>query len=207
MTPPPASSIGLGVAAVMSSAVYAWWRHGKARAIAESWLRTHGYKVVTLQAPWFSFVRFPQRWFRDGDSATRFRAVVDDQKLGGTGVLWLRVWTTLAGQASHDVEISWEDLPANADPGFVPAESRLELHQRALLKRIANGETSFLASRRARAGEPPFDELVEHLLAMQVRQLITCSVPLRSRTPGTMYEYVEHAELTDAGRAYLAAIG
>lgn len=45
--------------------------------------------------------------------------------------------------------------------------------------------------------------LVEHLMAMQTRGMITASVPRTARTPGAMYELVDTVELTEAGRAYL----
>ena len=79
----------------------------------------------------------------------------------------------------------------------------MEVAQRALLKRIARGETSFAAPRRSADGGEAFDMLVEHLMAMQTRGLITASVPRAARTPGSMYELVDSVELTEAGRAYL----
>jgi hypothetical protein len=39
---------------------------------------------------------------------------------------------------------------------------------------------------------------------MQVKGFIAISTPQRSREPGSTYELVEFAELTEEGRAYLA---
>ncbi len=182
-----------------------WWLQNEAHGIAEEWLRDHKYKPISVKTGFFGSLRFGVRFFRRTDSVTYFRCVVEDAQLGGRGVLWLRVWTDRLGLLAREPEMKWEIQPHNADLlAFVPVEDRLEVAQRALLKRIARGETRFAAPRHPRDDEAPFDTLVEHLKAMQVRKLIAISTPQRARTPGAMYELVEFVELTEEGRAYLA---
>lgn len=174
--------------------------------IAESWLREHQYKVLTLGHGGLSFFRFSPRFFRNDDAAFLFRAVVEDKQLGGTGIVWLRVWTDRLGLIAREPDISWERRPVPLDATPAQPEERWEQAQRALLRRIARGTTSFSAPRHEAPDAMPFDELIEHLLAMQNRGLIACSTPVTSRRPGARYDMVEIVELTDAGRAYLESI-
>ncbi len=198
----------LFVALVMLAAIgRSWWLYMEARAIAESWLREHKYRVRSLKVGLFPLFRFPARFFRNEERSTPFRAVVDDQQLGGTGVVWLRVWTDRLGLIAREPDVSWERRPVKVDPGDVPPEEKWELVQRALLKRVAHGETSFAAPRHPKADEMPFDEVVEHLLAMQKRGLIACSLPRASRQPGSRYDFIEFVEITDTGRAYFEQYG
>jgi hypothetical protein len=181
------------------------WLHAEARAIAESWLMRNRFKVHSLKAGWFTFMRFSPSWNRNSDSSHEFRAVVSDQTFGGAGVVWLRVWTDRTGLVNREPDISWERMP-QVGPSTPAAERSLDeqwkLAQRALLERVAGGETSFVAS-RGDAAAAAFDEQVEHLLAMRNRGLITCDTPLRSRAAGALYDAVANVQLTDTGRSYL----
>jgi hypothetical protein len=196
----------IGVVVLLGTIARAWWMHDEARAIAEAWLREHKYRVLSLRAGWFGFVRFTPSLFRDSDRSHLFRAVVEDKQLGGTGIVWLRVWTDRLGLLARDPDVSWERRPLSVD-GIPPSpEERWEQAQRALLRRIARGANSFTAPRRESPDGMPFDELVEHLLAMQKRGLIACSTPVKSHRPGARYQQIEFVELTDAGRGYLDSI-
>lgn len=52
----------------------------------------------------------------------------------------------------------------------------------------------------------PFDEIVEHLLAMQKRGLTARSIRVKSLKPGALYDRIEFVEMTDAGRGCLDSI-
>ena len=191
-------------AVVMGAGIWReWWLQGAARSIAESWLREHKYRVISIRTSWFGSFRFAPKLFRNTERTAQFRCEVEDTQLGGTGVVWLRVWTDRVGLIGREPDVEWETQPFNSDPDFLPGGTPMEVAQRALLKRIARGETSFAAPRRSADGGEAFDMLVEHLMAMQTRGLITASVPRAARTPGSMYELVDSVELTEAGRAYL----
>jgi hypothetical protein len=196
----------LGGLAVVAAAARSWWLSGEARAIAESWLHAHHYKVRKLDHGGLSFFRFPTQFFRNDDAAYRFRAVVEDKQLGGTGIVWLRVWTDRRGLIEREPDVSWERLPSPLADTPAQPEEKWEQAQRALLRRIARGTSSFSAPRREAPDDMPFDELIEHLLAMQNRGLIACSTPVKSRRPGARYDMIEFVDLTDAGRAYLDSI-
>ncbi len=182
------------------------WLHNAARSIAEAWLREHGYKVVSIRTSWFGTFRFAPKLFRNTERTAQFRCEVEDTQLGGTGVVWLRVWTDRVGLIGREPDVEWETHPVNVDPEFIPGDTGMEAAQRALLRRIARGEVSFSAPRRSDDGGEAFDMLVEHLMAMRNRGLITAGTPRPARTPGTMYELVDAVALTDAGRAYLEKI-
>lgn len=188
--------IGIGRAA---------WLHAEARGIAESWLMRNHYKVHRLTVGLFTFMRFAPRFFRNADSAHTFRAEVTDLSLGGTGIMWLRVWTDRIGLATREPDISWEVMP-RADVATpqaqLPLGEQWRVAQHALLERIAAGESSFVAP-RGEAAAAAFDEQVEHLLAMQRRGLITCDPPLQARTAGALYDAISNVALTDTGRSYL----
>ena len=199
------SAIALGLLLCAASIGYSVWMQHEARDIAETWLMQNRFRVHSLKVGWFSFMRFRPQWFRNNDRAHEFRAVVTDMSLGGTGVMWLRVWTDRAGLIMREPEISWERMPERA-PGAGasdrPLDDQWRSAQHALLARIAAGETSFVTS-RGDAAAAAFDEQVEHLLAMQKRGLITCDAPLPSRAPGALYDAISNVQLTDTGRSYL----
>lgn len=183
-----------------------WYMHDVAKGIAEEWLHANRYKAISVKTGLFGGFRFGPRMFRNEERSTHFRCVVEDTRLGGRGVVWLRVWTDRLGLIAREPDVNWETHPHTLDAaGFLPVEDRLEVAQRALLKRIARGETQFAAPSHPRADDEPFDTIVEHLKAMQERRLIAISTPQRSSTAGSMYELVEFAELTEEGRAYLAS--
>ena len=198
--------IVVGGLAILASIARSWWLHARAKAIAEIWLEREKYKVQSLKVGLFSFVMFSPKFFRNDNHSIAFRAVVEDRKLGGTGVVWLRVWTDRLGLIDSEPDIRWEKRPIRTDPNDLPPDEQWEMAQRALLKRVSRGETSFAAPKRPHDGEMPFDELVEHLMAMQKRGLVACSIPRPARTPGSRYDYIEFVELTDEGRGYLDAI-
>lgn len=87
------------------------WRYYTARSIAERWLMQHRYRVRSLRIGWFSFTRFAPKLFRNEKKAFEFRAEVEDLSLGGTGVLWLRVWTDWIGLSEREPEVTWDRMP------------------------------------------------------------------------------------------------
>ena len=183
---------------------YAWRRSG-ARDRAELWLMHHQYRVRELRVPWFvNPARFPTHLFRSSRSAIVFRAVVDDRSFGGTGVVWLRVWTGMFGVLSdEDVEVSWERMP-HPEPGDErPIDAAWSERQIELLRRIAAGESTFQVTDRDPAAGAQFDELVEYLLALQRRGLVTFGTPMANLTGGSQYEAVSNVVLTDAGERAL----
>lgn len=184
---------------------YSWWLHTVARDAAERWLTQQRYTVRTLITPWLVFGRFTPRLFRNSDRAHCFRAEVEDRSLGGTGIVFIRVWLNFMGVETDEPDISWDRMPVNTGgPHDGPPELQWEMAQRALLQRIALGEHTFTPPRRPDEEDgTPFDMLVEHLLALRTRGFVTCSNPRLGRRPGMQYDLVEAAELTDAGRSYL----
>ena len=203
---PPRLLVIIGILVLLGTISRTWWMHAEARAIAESWLREHKYRVLRLRLGWFTLFRFTPQLFRNGDRAHHFRAVVEDKELGGTGIVWLRVWTDRLGLLAREPDISWERRPVPVDGTPASPEEVWEQAQRALLRRIARGANSFAAPRRESPDGMPFDEMIEHLLAMQQRGLIACSIPVTSHRPGARYDKIEFVELTDAGRGYLDSI-
>ena len=200
------AAVVFGGLAILASIAHSWHRYGKARSVAEAWLEREKYKVRSLKLGLFPFLIFSPRLFRSEERSFAFRAVVEDRMLGGTGVVWLRVWVERMGLILHDPDVRWEKRPLKTHANDLPPEEQWEMAQRGLLKRVARGETSFAAPRYPRDGEMPFDELVAHLLAMQKRGLVACSIPRPATTPGAHYEQLEFVELTDEGRGYLDTI-
>lgn len=180
------------------------WRRSVARGRAERWLASHQYQIRELRVPWFvSPARFAMSLFRSSKSAIVFRAVVEDRSLGGTGVVWLRVWTGWLGTLGDDVEVSWESMPRRQPDDAPPLEAQWAERQLGLLRRIAAGETTFRLESREPASGASFDELVEYLLALQRRGLITFGTPIANLAGGSEYEAVEDATLTEAGERWL----
>ena len=190
------------VFAVFLVAVVAHWRYRQAAArdLAERWLTAHGYHIRELRERWMGDPGFPVHLLRDRDSAADFRAVVDDRKLGGTGVVWLRVWGGWWGDDGDEPEVVWERMPEVAD-AEAPAGTPWEAAQLALLARVAAGERDFRPdARRGAAPGAAFDGLVEHLLAMERRGLVTCATPLAEvGRPGRMYAALTDVALTPEG--------
>ena len=193
------------VAAVAIFAIgHSLWRRQAARDRAERWLAENRYQVRELRAPWFVGIgRFPLSLWRSSKNAIVFRAVVDDQSFGGTGVVWLRVWTGWLGALGDDLEVSWERMPKRATADDGPIEERWAERQLELLHRISDGETTFRLAGRDASDGAEFDDLVEYLLAMQRRGLITCGTPLANLHGESQYAAVTNAALTKAGERLL----
>lgn len=139
---------------------------------------------------------------RDSDSAFVFHAVVDDLKLGGTGAVWLGVWTNWLGTVSDEPEIVWDQMPRGGDMPQ-PTESRWTDAQLFLLKRIAQGEKAFYPPRSSEQRGSEYDESVEHLMALRNRGLITCKEPGPGRHGATQYDAVIDIALTAEGQGVL----
>lgn len=180
------------------------WRRQLARDRAEQWLMENKYHVRELRMPWFvGFGRFPPTLLRSSKNAFIFRAVVEDRSFGGTGVVWLRVWIGFFGTLGDDVEESWEKMPQREAGDAAPIEEQWAERQVELLRRIHDGETTFRLAGRDSAAGAEFDELVEYLLAMQRRGLITCGTPLANLHGESQYAAVTNAALTKAGERVL----
>ena len=192
----------LTILAVGGGIAYSVWMNNRARDIAELWLLRNKYKVHSLKTAWFSFNHFSPQLFRNDDRAVEFRAVVSDQSLGGTGEMWLRVWLDRRGMIDREPDISWARMPVRTAEDTT-LEDRNRAAQLDLLRRIAAGQTSFSVAQSESAAA--FDELAEHLLALQRRGLITCDAR-PSRTPGSFHDVVDNGALTDTGRSYLKVI-
>ncbi|HTI65396.1 MAG TPA: hypothetical protein VL524_17865 [Gemmatimonadaceae bacterium] len=199
-----------GVAVILFGIGHYLWRRQTARDRAELWLAENRYHVRELRIPWFVGIgRFPPTLLRSSRNAFVFRAVVEDKSFGGTGVVWLRIWTGWLGRLGDDVEVSWERMPkreaseAGGDGNDAPIEERWAERQLTLLRRIQHGETTFRPSGRGPAAGAEFDELVEYLLAMQRRGLITCGTPLAGVHGESQYAAVTNAALTEAGERVL----
>jgi hypothetical protein len=181
------------------------WRRQIARDRAERWLLANKYEVRELRTPWLVGVgRFPMSLWRSSKRAIVFRAVVEDKSFGGTGIVWLRVWTGFLGTVfGDDIDVNWERMPKRDIGDEAPIEERWAERQLDLLRRIADGETTFRPARRDAAAGAEFDELVEYLLAMQRRGLITCGTPLANLHGESQYGAVTNAALTKAGERVL----
>jgi hypothetical protein len=183
-----------------------WWRYNQAKSTAEDWLRRHHYRTRELRMPWIHGAIFAPAWGRNSNNAFVFRAVIDDTDLGGTGSLWLRVWTTWFGNIDNEVEVVWDKMPDGLVDGAKPLFDRLQDAQLALLRRIGDGETAFYSPRHPEnGGGPEFDEMVEHLLALSRRGLITCNEPRPGRIGQTQYSDISNVALTPEGRSFLAS--
>ena len=180
------------------------WRRQIALDRAERWLAEHKYQIRQLRTPWFvGLGRFPPSLLRSSKHAIVFRAVVEDKSFGGTGIVWLRIWTGFLGTLGDDVEVSWEHMPKRETDGSAPLDERWAQGQLDLLRRIGDGETTFRPDGRDAASGAEFDELVEYLLALQRRGLITCGTPLANLRGDSQYAAVTNAALTKAGERML----
>ena len=179
------------------------WRRQRARDIADRWLHQHGYRVRSLRFSYFDMQpRFRMTPFRNNDWAVDFRAEVDDTKLGGTGVVRLRVWTDWLGMLDREPEISWVRMPTEDNGGAKAPETQWEGAQLDILRRAAAGERTFRPTGNDSAARREFDETVEHLLALQRRGLLTCSTPIAELKADAQYAVISNVELTeDGGRA------
>src|SRR5215467_4169250 len=140
-----ASSMRLAVTILIGVLIVAEvLRRRSARGIAERWLMAHNYRVRRLRPVYFSArPHFRATPFRNNKWAVDFRAEVDDMRLGGTGEVRLRVWTDLLGMMDREPEISWDRMPTLADGGALTPEMEWENAQIAVLRRVANGGTTW----------------------------------------------------------------
>jgi len=196
--------MGLVVAGIIVAALahYLWQRRA-ARDIVDRWLMENRFRDRELRVPWFSVGNFPLTFFRSQKSAVVFRAVVEDRSFGGTGIVWFRVWPGLAGKMGEEIEVNWEKMPHPTEEDPPPLEDGWWTRQVELLRRIQRGETTF----RLRGHDPEqgkeFDELVEYLLAMQRRGLITFGTPLANMRGESQYAAVTDVSITKAGEEML----
>lgn len=180
------------------------WRYYTARGIAERWLMQHRYRAKSLRIGWFSFTRFAPKLFRNEKKAFEFRAEVEDLSLGGTGVLWLRVWTDWIGLSEREPEVTWDRMPQRLAQGAGTFEDRLEEQLLELLARVAGGESTFRAPSGGVDDGGAFDELVEHVLALSRRGLVTCDTPLASMRGTGQYAAITNVAITERGARHLA---
>ena len=181
-----------------------WWRREKAREIVERWMERHRYRIVEVRRPWFSLPRFGPSLWRDSDDAFEFRVTVQDLRLGGTGILWARVWADWLGMIEKDVEISWERMPDAGAGESDATESRWSETQLALLQQAADGQESFRPDGNDAAARAAFDEVVEHILALNRRGLVRCSPPVANVRGAGQYEMLTGVRVTSEGQVYLA---
>jgi hypothetical protein len=191
--------IALVILGGAASIAYEVWQYHTAKEIAETWLLQHKYKVHSLRRAWFSLNHFWPKMFRREERSVEFRVILTDQQLGGTGELWMRVWVDRTGLIDREPELSWEKMPTREKTESETLEERNRKAQLSLLRQIESGTTRFVAEH---SDDAAFDESVEHLLALQKRDLITCTIR-NSRRPGRLYDVVDNAELTVTGRGYL----
>jgi hypothetical protein len=200
----PAQTTWLVTAAGAVSVGLWLWRRHRAREIADRWLHQNGYRVRSLRFSYFDMQpRFRLTPFRNNDWAVDFRAEVDDTKLGGTGLVRLRVWTDWLGMLEREPEISWVRMPV-ADHGAAAKtpETQWADAQLDILRRAAAGERTFRPAGNDAVARRQFDETVEHILALQRRGLVTCSSPMAELKVDAQYAVITNVELTeDGGRA------
>ena len=193
----------LPVALAVLGAGHACWRYFQARGIAERWLAQNRYRVHWLKRAWWTgHMRFRMTPFRNNAWAVDFRAEVDDMRLGGTGVVRLRVWTDWLGMLDREPEITWDRMPAE-DRGPKSSETQWHESQIALLRRIADGESVFRPEGRDEGSRAEFDGTVEHLLALGRRGLLRCATPIAELKSNAQYAAVTDVELTEDGRRAL----
>lgn len=180
-----------------------WFRYNSAKSSAQVWLQQHHYHVLEFRFLWFPGLAFAPHLLRSSNRAFAFQAVVSDSELGGTGIVWLRVWTTLFGGRDSDIDVVWKEMPDGGLAGSVPSSGdRMADAQIGLIHRIASGETTFYAPRQREGGNAGlmYDEMVEHLLALSRRGMITCTQPASGIKGWTQYSDVTNVALTDDGR-------
>jgi hypothetical protein len=197
-------AMGFVVAAIIFVALahYGWQRRA-AREIVERWLTENRFRARELRIPRFSVGHFPLTFFRSQKSAVVFRAVVEDRSFGGSGIVWFRVWPGLAGKLGDEIEVDWEKMPERAAEDAPPLEEGWWTRQLELLRRIQRGETTFRLRGHDPAQGKEFDELVEYLLAMQRRRLITFGTPLANMRGESQYAAVTDVTITRAGEELL----
>jgi hypothetical protein len=191
--------MGFVFAAIIFAALvhYAWQRRA-ARDIVDRWLMENKFRARELRVPWFGVGHFPMRFLRSSKSAVVFRAVVEDRSFGGTGIVWFRVWP-----GRDEIEVDWKKMPERAAEDQPPIEEQWWTRQNELLRRIHGGETTFRLRGHDPAEGAKFDELVEYLLALQRRGLITFGTPLANLRGESQYAAVTDVTITKAGAEML----
>ena len=200
---PPAQHLKYIVPMAIAALAFSWWRYRTARGIAEDWLLKNRYRVRTLRMGWHLLPRFAGRFGRSYEHSYEFRAEVDDRRLGGTGVLWLRVWTDWMGMMQKEPEQSWERMPVVTDASSRTAEDKWAEAQLALLERISRGESTFRSPVRNDAESDAFDEVVEHVMALQRRGLVSADAPVSNYRGTSQFDLVSNVAITNAGRQML----
>ena len=143
-------------------------------------------------------------WHRDSHNAVDFEAVVDDGQLGGTGTVFLRVWTNWFGETTDEIEVVWHQMPEGGiRVESLPLWERLADEQLAVLRRVEQGEKAFYAPRNLEASGGEFSELVEHVLALSRRGMTTCSEPRMDDRNPNQYVSVGELSVTEDGRRWL----
>lgn len=204
-SPPADPKVILYFGAILLAVIaHSIWRYHTARGVAEEWLAQHRYRVRKLGMGWSILPRFAPKLFRNEDRAWQFRAEVDDLRLGGTGVVWLRVWTDWMGLVDREVEVNWELMPRPVDADSETLDDRLMDAQVELLARVDRGESTFRSRSRSIDDGGAFDEVVEHVMALERRGLVTCDPPLLGHRGNMQYEAVTNVRLTTLGRRLLA---
>jgi hypothetical protein len=193
----------LGIAAAVLSLIWYGWQRAAAKSAAEQWLIQHHYHIRELRAPWFRFGLLTSSLHRNENNAYDFEAVVDDRDLGGTARIFLRVWGDRFGQLTGEIETSIDQIARAESEGETPLMERLADAQSEVLHRIGNGETAFYGPRRSEGGDAEFDELVEHVLALSRRGMITCDAPSVDVYNVGHYASIEKVALTPAGQSWL----
>ena len=200
---------GAGVAAIVRDQ----WLERQARGVVERWATQHGYRLVSCRRGYFAtfaLINVAPRYAHGVEHRRHvyaFGIIVDDRKLGGVSRGKVQVRGDWLGGFEEDVEVAWDALN-EPDPTASPPGPSWDAAQLALLRRIADGETTFRPDdgHTAEAGER-FDRLVEHLQAMQRRGLVEFPAPLAElRRPGRQYAAVTQVALTAAGRDVLARV-
>ncbi|MEO8575149.1 MAG: hypothetical protein ABI556_00550 [Gemmatimonadales bacterium] len=191
-------AIGLVVVAGWST-----MRYARAKSAASEWLAQHHYRVRSLRMSWLNPIGFESSWLRSSNNRYTFVATVDDTQLGGTGRVFLRVWSNWTRTGTNEVEVVWDTMPESDMPGAPqPLWERLADAQLSALRRIADGETTFYAPRRNEERQI-FDQLIEHVQALAQRGMITSGEPRSDGRGGGQYTSIGDLRITDEGRKWL----
>ncbi len=179
-------------------------RRSVSKARVEQWLQHHGYRVKSLRVVWFAPMT-PRALFRSRDRALDFIAEVGDTQLGGSGTVRLRVWTNWIGTVAQDVEVNWIQMPEKATfEEDKPLMLRLADAQLDILRRVSTGETSFYAPRSSEPDTGEFDELMEHVAALERRGMLTHAAPVEAASSGrSRYASVSGLAVTQSGKKWL----
>lgn len=195
---------------LVGALLHAVVRRRRARAVASAWLAEHDYRIRRLSLPWWSLRawRFGPALLRNNDNAFEVRAEVEDRKLGGRGVVWLRIWLGWSGSETYAPDVFWENMP-NAERGSDRASGPpWEGAQLEVLRRVAAGTHTFRPDdHRSPEAGADFDLLVEHILALQRRGLLTCATPVAETRRSRSYALVSDVALTPEGEQIARTLG